>query len=546
MSDADPFTDETLAALATPAAYPHDVDAAAGIETEQTHISWVFLTRRHVYKFRKVVDLGFLDFGTRAARNEDCRRELQLNRRLAPDVYLGIAPLLGDGSAARIGELRQDAEDASHEHCVVMRRLPRGGDALSMLRDRRLTAAHVDAVADLIATFHDAHRLGRPVPMSVPSWLERCTAPALENYRSLAHASREVVPPELLARTREATSRFVSAHADRFEARRLAGRGVDGHGDLHLEHVWFEHDEAAPLVIDCLEFRDDFRRIDAASDVAFLAMDLTYRGRRDLAERFLARYASRADDFDLYRVVDFFAAYRAAVRAKVAAISAGDPHIAEHHRRGAVGSTERHLTLASELLADPAGGGVVVMSGIVGTGKSSVAGELAATLGAVVVATDLVRKRMAGLAPTGGAAAPPGEGLYTRARRDAVYDAVLERAAAVVTSGRVAILDGTFARARDRAAALELARDAGVPAILVETTAGAEVVLERLRARRESGTGASDAGPEIYEASVAEREPATDWPRATRFTIATDATEWQRRCTHVAEDISRLLVRMSG
>jgi aminoglycoside phosphotransferase family enzyme len=321
-----PLDERVLSALGCPAAYPGDESAAAGVEYLQTHLSHVFLTGRRVYKFRKAVDLGFVCFTERAERNADCLREVTLNRRLAPDVYLGVAPLRGD--PVRVGAVAEVLAAPALEHCVVMRRLPAQRDALSLLEAGRLSAEHVDRVARVVAAFHASHALGRPAPFERDDWLARCTGPAQDNYRLLAERRDDLVPEALLARARERSRAFVAAHAGRFEARRLAGRAVDGHGDLHLQHVWYERDDAEPLIVDCLEFSERLRRIDAASDIAFLAMDLRYRGRGGLGERFLRRYARDGDDFDLFSVVDYFESYRAAVRAKVAAVAARDAGIA--------------------------------------------------------------------------------------------------------------------------------------------------------------------------------------------------------------------------
>ncbi|HKJ23317.1 MAG TPA: hypothetical protein VKB65_00745, partial [Myxococcota bacterium] len=327
----------TWAALARPAAYPDDPDAVAGIEWVQTHLSHVYLTRTRVYKFRKAVDLGFVDFTTRAERDADCLREVALNRRLAPDVYHGVAPLLGTADAPRVGPVGEGLEPGV-EHCVVMRRLPAGRDALHLLEAGDLRAEQLDRVAELVARFHAGHGLGRPAPFAPADWLARCTEPAEQNFRTLAEAGADVVAPELLAQARDRARAFVAAHADRFEQRRAAGRAVDAHGDLHLQHVFFERDDADPLVIDCLEFAARLRQIDAAAEVGFPAMDLAYRGHARWAERFLRVYAAASDDYDLYSVVDYFTAYRAGVRAKVASLAARDAGIAPAQRAGAAES----------------------------------------------------------------------------------------------------------------------------------------------------------------------------------------------------------------
>jgi hypothetical protein len=541
MAVVEPLDPGLVAALEKPDAYPKGAGAERGIAHIQTHLSHVFLTQDRVYKLHKSVRFGFVDFSTRALRNEDSLREVKLNRRLAPSVYLGVAALEDTTGAIRLGPVREDLappgpDGRVPEHCVAMTRLADGRDAQSLLARGELGPQHVDAIAERIAEFHAAHGLGAPAPFAPEEWLERVAAPVCESFAEIAEAG------ELSARARAALARadgFLARHADRFEARRRAGRIVDAHGDLHLQHVWFEKAGEPPIAIDCLEFRDDYRQIDTASEVAFLAMDLTYRGRRDLAERFLRRYAEASDDYDLYRVVDFFLAYRAAVRAKVAGLAARDEAVPAAQRALAAKSAERHLALAEAALAEPARGDVVAVGGIVGTGKSTAAHALADAVDGVVISSDRVRKRQAKLAET---ARGHGE-LYTEERTRRTYSGMLERALPVVSSGRIAILDATYARAALRAELLRWAGEHGLRAVLVETVCAAEVALARLAARARRGSDPSDAGPELHAASAAGFEPPSEWPASARAVIATDAEGWRETVAALAR---RLRLRAPG
>jgi aminoglycoside phosphotransferase family enzyme/predicted kinase len=515
------------ARLARANAFPGDPSAAQGVERIQTHLSHVYLTAQRVYKFRKRVDLGFVRFVSLAERTADCVREVELNRRLAPDVYLGLAPLVGSPAYPRVGPLVQSPEAAAREHCVVMRRLPEGRDALSLLEAGELDAEKLDLLAARIARFHAAHALGVPAPFSRETWLARCTQPAAECLQQLAAAGRDLAPPDMLALARDRMHAFAAQHADRFERRRCEGRAVDAHGDLHLQHVWYEREGEEPIAIDCLEFSDELRKIDVAAEVAFLAMDLTYRGAAGLAERFLRSYARESDDFDLYSVVDYFIAYRAAVRAKVAAIAAGDPAIDPAQRAAAQGSACRHLELASAALVPSTRPVLVLVGGMVGTGKSSVAAELADRLDGVVIASDRVRKRLAGVAPTARVGGAWQSGAYTAEHSDRTYAGLLERAQPVLASGRVAILDATFGRRARREAAVQLAGKLGVPVKFVEVRCAADLVRERLARRAAAGTDPSDAGPEHQAASARDFERTVEWPEHRRAVIHTDVQNWR-------------------
>lgn len=528
----EPLDAELVAALAEAGAYPRDASATSGVETLQTHLSHVFLTRERVYKLRKAVKLSFVDFSARAERNADCLREVALNRRLAPDAYLGVAALRREaGRGFVVGEVREaltepDAGQEAPEHCVVMRRLPAGRDALSLLERGELGVEALEAVARVLARFHESHGLGRPAPWSAAAWLERTAAPALDCLRVLSELGPPVCDGASLSRVSALERQRFRADAARLEARRLVGRAVDGHGDVHLQHVWLERDEAPPCLIDCLEFDAELRRIDVASEVAFLAMDLAYRGRQDLAEHFLRSYAAETDDFDLYGVVDYFAAYRALVRAKVAGIAARDAAIAPAQRDAAVKSAERHLELAEAFLVRRGRGALVVLCGVVGSGKSTVAEALAGATGGAVISSDRTRKRMAGLAATDRTGAALGGGIYQKAISDRVYHGLLERAAPVTVSGRVAILDAAFAQARRRLAALAWARERQIPAFLVEVVCAGEAALERLARREAMARDPSDAGPALYAWSARSFEPPEEWPAERRTRICTDGTAW--------------------
>jgi hypothetical protein len=531
-SDETALTEPDLEALRSPHAYPHDASAAAGVEHVQTHISHVFLTARRVYKFRKAVDLGFVDFTTRRARNDDCEREMRLNRRLAADVYLGIAPLVGTGRDISVGVAVEQAATAG-ECCVVMRRLPTGRDAASMLGRGCLDATRIDLVAQKIAQLHDAEGLGRPAPFSRQAWEQRIHGPVEDNFRALAGGDR--VDLDIVERTERAARLLRAALSDAFERRRIDGRAVDGHGDLHLAHVWFEDETSEPAVIDCLEFNDDLRRIDAASDVAFLAMDLIYRGAEPLAERFLDHYANTRDDHQLYEVVDYYVSYRAAVRAKVAALAAGDDEIDEQQRNAARASAHRHLALAETSLAGvPLPGApltrgprlVVVMTGTVGSGKSTVARALTERLRGPCIASDRVRKRVF---------AADSPDLYTPENRDRVYDGMLERAGAVVRSGRSVVLDATYERRELRDQVAAWCSERGIEPWLVETRAGRVEALRRLAERSARANDPSDAGPDELAGSLTRYEPPLEWPAERHVIVDTDRTSWHERVDAIVD-----------
>ena len=360
-----------------------------------------------------------------------------------------------------------------------------------------------------------------PAAPDVAFGLGRARYAAILDVLDLARSAEGTGPELDLDELTRCTRERAAELAPHFERRRLAGRGVDGHGDLQLQHVWFES-ALQPIVMDCVEFRSDLRQIDAASEVACLAMDLRYRGRADLAERFLSRYAWERDDFDLYSVVDYFAAYRAAVRGGVASVASREAEVEPAQRSAAARSALQHLELARDLLAPPADPApLVLMTGSVGSGKSTVARAVCDALDGAVIGSDRTRKSLAGIEPT-----ERGEdGMYTADWSERVYTGLLERAEAVVGSGRAAVLDATHARRADRARAARWAGARTLSPLLVEVSCERGEARRRL-ARRALAAQESDAGPERLEPSLAEYEPCDEWS-GERIAVDTTRDDWR-------------------
>jgi aminoglycoside phosphotransferase family enzyme/predicted kinase len=524
--------------LQTPG-YPLDENAAKGIEHIQTHLSHVFLLRDRVYKLRKAAALGFVNFGLRDARNIDCLDELRLNRRLAPGIYLGIASVVSSAAGYRVAEVVHDPEalDDALEHCVVMARLEEGRDTLSLLEAGLLTPEIIDRLAEKIATFHAGL-----APHRDPGEGD-VRAPAEANLVALETAGNEIVAQHEVAELRARVETGLADRAADFERRRHAGRVIDGHGDLHLQHVWVPTpavDHGDLPIIDCLEFSQALRTIDVAAEVAFFAMDLAYRDAGELAERFLRQYALEGDDYDLYSVVDFYISHRAAVRAKVAALAAADLEIAAAQREAARVSALRHVQLSRRVLDDRPPGDLLLVGGTVGSGKSTVAFAVAETLSAVVISSDRVRKAALGLAPTDRLGAEVDAGAYSPAARARVYAGMLERANAVAASGRSVVLDATWSSRAERERARDWAKARGMRCAFIETHCDEATVRARLEARKARGDDPSDAGPELLEASRASFEALDHWPAQTCANVDTGPADWR---TGLAEVTARLGLR---
>ena len=311
----------------------------AGLELIETHISWVFLGPTDVFKVKRPVDLGFLDFSTLAARRRACEAELRLNRRLAPEVYLGVVPItLDQGGAHAIDGVGETVDWAVH-----MRRLHVDRRADALLEAESLRPEDIDRLAEHIAQFHAEARCDAET--SRHGTVDTIRRNVRENFEQTRDSIAEHLTPEQ-AREIESWQLGVLHDEPRFSARIAAGRVRDGHGDLRLEHVYFGRDGTIDI-IDCIEFNERFRYADVCADIAFLSMDLAWHGRVDLAERFLARYARMANDYDLYSVVDFYESYRAFVRGKVAILLAADQDASALSRERAQREARRYFMLLS-------------------------------------------------------------------------------------------------------------------------------------------------------------------------------------------------------
>jgi aminoglycoside phosphotransferase family enzyme/predicted kinase len=366
---------------------------------------------------------------------------------------------------------------------VHMRRLPEAAGADAMLARGRLAAGHLARLARRLASFH------RASPESPASGAEAAVrAMVEENLAQTARFVGELLDRETFGAVSAFQRGWLAAHGELLAARVAGGRARDGHGDLRLEHVYFEAD-AEPVVIDCLEFSERLRGGDVASDAAFLAMELDAAGRRDLADGFLARFAEASDDLGLYEVVDFYLSYRAWVRGKVAALVATDPTAPPETRAAKRREARERFALALTYTGPRAPRGfVVAVGGLPGSGKSTLAAALGEALAAPVVGSDLTRKAVAGLAPTARGPAA----LYTDDARERTYAEVFRRAARVIGARRSVILDATFSTGAWRAAAAALAREAGARFVFLERVEDPTVLGQRL-ARRRDEPSVSDA-----------------------------------------------------
>lgn len=458
----------------------------APAEIRETHISVVAMVGDRAYKLLKPVELGFLDHRRREARREACLQETEENRRFAPDVYLGVLDVT-------------DAEGAPVDHLVEMRRMP-AGRALGRLLDEPDAEALVRRVARAVAAIHEAAPTDHAVSRA---GLPRCVASLWdEGLDALGRDAPGVVPPDVVARTRALAHAYLRGRRPLFERRVAQGWVRDGHGDLLADDVYMLDD--GPRILDCLAFAPRLRHGDVLLDVAFLAMDLEALGHPSLAGALVDEWSSALRETHPASLLDHYVAYRAHVRAKVAALravqgDAGAAHRARSLHRLALAHLERSRVR------------LILVGGAPGTGKSTLAEGLGRALGARVLRSDVVRKRQARIPAGVGAPAPWQEGIYHPDATARVYDDLVAEAGPLLSHGETVVLDASWASAAARRAARHTAAVRAADLVELRCELPPEVADTRMEERRRAGGDPSDAGPAIARAIRALADP---WPEA--------------------------------
>lgn len=494
-----------LAELAQPRCFPH---APAAVELVQTHLSIVCLAGSLVYKLKKAVALPFVDFSTLAARRQACRDEVRLNRRLCPDVYLGTASLRrGVGGGLRFAATGDDDGPDDLDVAVVMRRLPQARMLDELLRAGSVAAADVETLARHVAAFHA--RADRGAHVRAAGDPDRLAGFAAANFAELQALPDHGLPALLLQALARASAADFARLLPELRARAAAGRVVDGHGDLHARNICMVE---PPAVYDCIEFAAAFRCGDVATECAFLAMDLRYRGAPALAATFVNAYTAASGDAAVPALLPTLCGYRAMVRAKVAALAAAEAELPAVDRERARHSAWRHVLLAAAYAAEQRGPWWLVVCGPPASGKSRLCAALAEAVAWPQVATDRVRKELAGVPPT----APARAEHYAPEFSRRTYAEVVARAAAATRAGeRAVLLDGNFPTPDHRAAAATAARAAGARPFVVHVAIDASTAAARAAARTRGAAHVSDAGPEIalqLHAAFVPPEPSESLP----------------------------------
>ena len=481
-------------ALSDPSVYPH---RPGSVQVIQTHISIVFVAGPYVYKVKKPLSMGFLDFSTLEKRKFFCLQEVSLNSRFSENIYLGVVSIC-ESSAGRIN---LNEEGAEIECAVLMRYIPEQKVLRNALALGMVNESTIDRVSNSIKEFH-LKAVGGP-QISIFGAPEVITRNIKENFYQTEDFIGETISAETFESVRSASLKFLEENRGYLEQRVKEGHIRDCHGDLHLDHVIL-FDKI--MLVDCIEFNDRFRYSDSLADIAFLLMDLDFSGYPAFSRRVLSGYVGDERRKTAQDLLVFYKSYRAYVRGKVQSFASRESEIEAKVRLKSASTASSYFRLAKAYFELPPNPTLVIMCGLMGSGKSFLASRLAERLGIKAIRSDVTRKQTMGISPVEHRLDNFGEGIYTRESSDQIYRLMLERAAVDLEKNETIILDASFIKRSDRIAARDLASNYNADFLLIYCETTDDVIHSRLIRRIEETDEPSDGRWDLYHRQKTEFE----------------------------------------
>lgn len=483
-------------ALADPGMYP---EPTTRVEVRETHISLVYLTDHYAYKVKKPVNFGFVDYSTLAQRQALCQQELLLNRRLSSAVYLDVVPIYYDGKRYTFTVTEEVAD-----YAVKMRRLSADTTLAALLTRQQVTPADMQEIARVVAGFHEVYAL--PTGLQDYGTYASVVADWEENFQQTATSVGRTVSQEDYDYIQQAVMTFLARHEAWFNQRVQDTRIRDCHGDLRTEHIYLINGQLQ--IIDCIEFNERFRYIDVASEIAFLVMDLERLGFPTYAQAFVRAYVEVSGDVTLYRLLDFYCCYRAYVRGKVRSLLLQE-NAAYQDRARVQQDAERCFAFAArfaERLHRPV---LCMMTGLIGSGKSTIATGIATALDLEYYSSDHLRKEQAGLTPETPQQVAYGTGLYSADISRQTYATLALLARTALQQGRSVLIDAACSKQTQRQGFEAVAHETGAECYVLECYAPEAVIRQRLAARMQTPGGVSDGRLAILPQFQQDYEPVT-------------------------------------
>lgn len=470
--------------------YPH---ATSSFEVFETHISYVILTGDYVYKFKKPVDLGFLDFSTLEKRKFFCEEELRLNRRLASDMYLDVVSVHGELEHPVVG-----GTGPLLEYAVKMRQFATADRMDNVTARGELTPGQIDQLALVVSEFHEH------IPVAANDspfgTIEVIRQRIMQNFEQVLQNTDDPEISSICSQLRDWSEAVLKKRQHLIAQRKQEGAVRECHGDMHMANIVML--EGRPVIYDCLEFAEDLRWIDTISEIAFLYMDLDFHHQHKLALRYLNQYMIHRGDYAGLGLLCIYLVYRAMVRAKVNSIGAkqqaANPDIAADY----LATTKSYLALARNYIESFASPVLIILHGLSGSGKSWLAEQLLESYGAIQVRSDVERKRLLGLAAQAKTKSAIGQDAYSADMTAQTYQRLLELANLILQAGPSVIVDATFLKATQRDQFQQLAQTLGIPYVILDLQASEDTLRSRIMKRAEQAKDASEATLEVLQYQI--------------------------------------------
>ena len=481
--------------LHNPACYDHPVNQVHLVET---HISWVFLAGNFVYKLKKPVNFGFLDFSTLSKRHHYCLEELRLNQRFASELYLDVVSIGGSPEKPVVGGT------PAIDYLVKMKRFSRQNELDLLLQQNQLTPYMIEQFAEYLADLHQqAPRINSNQSFGS---LESVQSPVQENFDQI----RPLLPDPVHQQQLTELESWSQSSFDKLRNLMLQRKGEgfirECHGDVHLANMLWLNEQ--PVLFDCIEFNDNFRCIDVINDCAFLLMDLDDRGAESLSWQFLNRYLHQTGDYQALPLLNYYKSYRALVRAKVICLRLNQPGLSDIERKLDNGLLQSYLDLAGSY-SQSKKAPLIISHGFSGSGKSTFINQLVPLYGAVSILSDIERKRIHGLEATAQSNSEVDAGMYTEQASQQVYNRILSLSETLLKSGFPVIVDATFLRLQQRRQMQQLASRLESPFIILDFPLKKEELLRRVASRSRQSGQVSEATSEVLNKQWEQEPPLT-------------------------------------